>query len=212
LEELVHIGKVTSVFGVKGWVNVYSYTDPVENILDYDFWLLFSSAPPGKDQNRPDSVSQCKKVRLTDGQRHGNKVIAQLERCSSREGAAVFVQHDIYVPRSAMPLLDDAVYWVDLEGLKVVNLQGQMLGQVARLLATGANDVLVVLPETVASEIATPEIVSKQPDSKVESKKVKTGKATELLIPYVDKHYIVDVDLQAGQITVDWPLDYQHDD
>jgi 16S rRNA processing protein RimM len=38
-------------------------------------------------------------------------------------------------------------YWVDLEGLRVVTLDGVELGTVASLFATGANDVMVVQGE-----------------------------------------------------------------
>ncbi|HAU07222.1 MAG TPA: ribosome maturation factor RimM, partial [Gammaproteobacteria bacterium] len=30
------IGKINGVFGVKGWVKVFSYTEPRENILQYN--------------------------------------------------------------------------------------------------------------------------------------------------------------------------------
>ena len=34
------IGRITSVFGVKGWLKVFSYTDPKEGILNYPDWTL----------------------------------------------------------------------------------------------------------------------------------------------------------------------------
>ena len=34
------IGRITSVFGVKGWLKVYSYTDPMDGILNYRHWTL----------------------------------------------------------------------------------------------------------------------------------------------------------------------------
>ena len=37
---------------------------------------------------------------------------------------------------------------------------------------------------------------------------VKTASKEELLIPYVLDYSIIKVDLTAGQITVDWELDY----
>ncbi len=34
-EDLLVIGKIVSVHGVRGDVKVYSFTDPIDNLLDY---------------------------------------------------------------------------------------------------------------------------------------------------------------------------------
>ena len=53
---------------------------------------------------------------------------------------------DIAVYKSQLPALErGAFYWAQLEGLKVVNIQGVELGKVRNLFETGANDVMVVL-------------------------------------------------------------------
>ncbi len=68
-------------------------------------------------------------------------------------------------------------YWADLEGMQVVHRDGTELGQVAYLLETGADDVLVTEGEQ------------------------------ERLIPFVADRVILDVDFAAGVITVDWEWD-----
>jgi 16S rRNA processing protein RimM len=68
----------------------------------------------------------------------------------------------------------DEYYWTDLEGMQVVNIDGRLLGRVAYLLATGANDVLVV-----------------QGDE-------------EILVPFVAGSVIRNVDMAKGVISVDW--------
>ena len=39
-EDLIVLGKIVSVHGVKGEVKVYSFTDPIDNVLDYRNWTL----------------------------------------------------------------------------------------------------------------------------------------------------------------------------
>ena len=34
------VGKITAVYGIKGWVKIYSFTDPMENVFNYEPWLL----------------------------------------------------------------------------------------------------------------------------------------------------------------------------
>ncbi|NIV28067.1 MAG: ribosome maturation factor RimM, partial [Anaerolineae bacterium] len=34
------LGQITSVYGVQGWVKVYSYTEPRDNIFQYPNWTL----------------------------------------------------------------------------------------------------------------------------------------------------------------------------
>lgn len=184
-KSLVLVGRVSSVFGIKGWVNVYSYTDPVENILQYSTWLLspFKGDGQAKRQDMP-AAESCKQVVLTEGQRHGKKIIAQLANSGSREQAAAFIQHDIFIYRSELPELDDEVYWIDLQGLQVVNQAGETLGKIKRMMATGANDVMVVEPLQASG-----------------------GKVQDILIPYVENHYVLDVNLDQGKVLVDWELD-----
>ena len=129
---MVILGQVSGLFGVKGWLKIFSYTDPRENILQYAPWYL-----RGADGWREVSVAE--------GQRHGKAVIVRFGDCADRDGAAAWVGSEIAVRREQMPALaQDEYYWSDLEGLQVVTTAGVALGVVSHLIETGANDVLVV--------------------------------------------------------------------
>lgn len=161
----VVLGRISGVFGVKGWVRVYSYTEPREAILDYKNWLL----------NRD---GKWLSVGLEDGKPHGRAVIAKLKDTDDREAAAALLNADIAVLREDMPQTKAGeYYWADLEGLKVVDRVGRRLGKVSYLMATGANDVLVVDGDR------------------------------QNLIPFLMGDVILDVDLDNGVINVDWESD-----
>ncbi len=129
---MVVLGRIAGVFGVKGWVKVYSHTDPLENILGYSPWLLREA-------------SGWREYRLAEGKRHGKGLVARLEGFEDRDQASRLNGCDICVPRDRLPTLDDGdYYWSDLEGLRVQTLEGVDLGTVSHLFDTGANDVLVV--------------------------------------------------------------------
>ena len=146
-------------------MKVYSYTEPREAVLDYKDWLLSRDG-------------RWQRVVLAEGKRHGKAVIARLEGIEDRDAAAELTGSDIGVDRDALPAPGDGhYYWADLEGLTVVHKDGTELGRVAYLMATGANDVLVV------------------------------DGPSERLIPFVPGDVILDVDIAAGVIRVDWEWD-----
>lgn len=168
-DRLIVLGHVCGVFGVRGWLKVFSETDPPENIFHYSPWLL-----RGSGASHPPT-----EVPLISGQRHGKGLIAQLHGCCDRDRAASLVGSQILVRRSQLPRPGpDEFYWADLEGLDVQSSTGSRLGQVSRLLATGANDVLVVEGER------------------------------ERLIPFVWDQVILDIDFERGLIRVDWDPDF----
>ncbi len=131
--DLITLGSITSVYGVRGWVKVYSHTEPMEGILDYQDWILV------RDGDR-------RRVRVDRGKSHGKGMIAHLEGVDNRTQAEALAGYDITVPRSELPELPEGeYYWWQLEGLQVCNLDGVDLGQVSHLISAGsANDVLVV--------------------------------------------------------------------
>ena len=133
-EDLIVIGKIVSVHGVRGDVKVYSFTDPIDNLLDYRNWTLRRGG-------------EVKQVELVKGRLQGKILVATLKGLSDREEARTYADFEICIPRSELPpLAGDEYYWYQLQGLTVINQLGQTLGKVDHLLETGANDVLVVKP------------------------------------------------------------------
>ena len=134
---LIDVGRITSVFGIKGWVKVHSDTEPPENIASYSPWWLKTR-------------HGVKAVVVDEFQPHGKGFIAHIDGVDDRETAETLARVTISVERVQLPELDtDEYYWHQLQGLKVVSVfQGaqQLLGTVDHLLETGANDVLVVKP------------------------------------------------------------------
>jgi 16S rRNA processing protein RimM len=134
-DRIVILGKIAGTFGVKGWVKVRSYTEPVENILGYETWQV------GRDgQWQPATVEEA---RVTD-----KGVLAKLEGMESPEEARLKVGLDIGVWRSEMPPPDPGEYYLsDLEGIDAVSVSGEPLGKVDHFRTTPGGTVLVVRGE-----------------------------------------------------------------
>ena len=129
---MIVVGKVSGLFGVKGWQKIFSETAPRENILSYSPWYLKTG-------------DGWQAFELKAGKVHGKSIIAQLETCIDRDKAAELVGCQIAIHRDQLPETEkDEYYWRDLVGLKVQTTQGVALGIVKSLMETGANDVLVV--------------------------------------------------------------------
>lgn len=131
-EQPIVLGRISGVFGVRGWVRIFSYTDPREALLEYENWLLGHEG-------------DWQPVKVAEGQRHGKTVVARIDQCDDRDQAATLIGAEIAVSRDALPETEDGhYYWHDLEGLRVVRRDGSDLGTVAYLMETGAHDVMVV--------------------------------------------------------------------
>lgn len=129
------LGRVTSVFGVKGWFKIYSFTDPIDNIFSYPHWTLRQGG-----QRIP--------VKLAEGKRHGKGLVARLDGVDDRDQAAGYCGFDILVGAEELPDLPEGeYYWYQLQGLRVETPEGRRLGTVHHLMETGSNDVLVIRPD-----------------------------------------------------------------
>ena len=166
-EKWVLVGKIVGVSGVRGEIKLESYTEPRTRIFSYQPWRLSSGS--GERE-----ISGCR------GREQGKGVVATLPGIEDRDAAVPLVGTEIWVRRSALPRSENGeYYWADLEGLEVDTVEGAKLGRVSHLVATGANDVLVVVD----------------------------GKR-ERLIPFVLGDYVKEVDFDTGRITVDWDPDF----
>ena len=130
----IRLGNIAGSHGVQGWVKVFSYTDPIEAILDYSPWILRKG-------------DETKQLELITGRKHGKRLVAMFEGVDERNLADELLGWEIHLDRKLLPKLKKGeFYWFQLEGLKVRNKQNVVFGKVDHLLETGAKDVLVVEP------------------------------------------------------------------
>ena len=143
------VGRIAGLFGVRGWVKVYSYTRPVENILSYSPWLL----------ERDGSLVT---VQVAEGRLQGKGLVAHLQGIDDRDAAAELIGCEIGIRHEQLPALPQGeYYWWQLQGLEVWTLKGDCLGRVDHLMETGANDVIVVQGEQEHLLPHIPQVVKK---------------------------------------------------
>ncbi|MBI3771317.1 MAG: ribosome maturation factor RimM [Gammaproteobacteria bacterium] len=131
-QERVVVGKITGVFGVKGWLKVYSHTEPPENIFNYSPWMITLGGA-------------LRPIKVLEHRVHGKGMVVHLDQYDDRDLSQKLVGAEISITREQLPpAAPGEYYWADLIGLNVVTQSGVTLGRVEQLLETGANDVLVV--------------------------------------------------------------------
>ena len=152
--------------GVRGGVKVDSFTDPPDALLDYCPWILCHQGTE-------------RVVRVRALLRRG-RTAASIDGIDDRDAAAALTGAEIFVDRAQLPAPGAGeYYWVDLEGLRVANVDGVELGRVDRVFATGANDVLVV-----------------------------ANHGRERLIPFLQGDVVKSVDVDGGRMIVDWDAEF----
>lgn len=126
------VGSINGVYGIKGWVKVFSHTSPIEQILLYQPWSLHKG-------------SKQVSVEVKEGKLHGKGIIALPDGFETRNDAESLVGYEIRIDANQLPELPEGeFYWHELEGMQVVNRAGEVFGVVDRMIETGANDVMVV--------------------------------------------------------------------
>ena len=162
------LGRVSGALGLRGEVKLESWTEPRPAIFGYQPWTL------------RDARGQERQVEGVRGHEQGKHLVAKFPGVDDRTAAEALRGLEIHVPREALPPPKPGeFYWADLEGLRVVTVDGVDLGNVSHLFATGANDVLVAR------------------DSE-----------RERMIPFVRPQFITGIDLDARTITVDWDPEF----
>jgi 16S rRNA processing protein RimM len=89
-DDLIVMGKIFSVHGVRGEVKVYSFTDPIDNLLGYSTWTL----------RREGDVRQ---VQLVSGRSTQKDLVAKLKGLDDRDEARLLAGYEICISRSLCP-------------------------------------------------------------------------------------------------------------
>jgi 16S rRNA processing protein RimM len=134
-DDYIVVGKIGSTYGVKGWLKIISFTQPLAGILGYPLWHI-------------EDGHGWKPVKPQAGREHGKGLVVHLPGLDNPEVARLQTGKKIAIQRAQLPsIAENEYFWTDLEGLTVINHDDQVLGTVIYLMETGSNDVLVVKGE-----------------------------------------------------------------
>ena len=130
-QDSVIIGKVISTHGIQGWLSIYCFAHPPENLKDYDTFILLND--------------MLRQIYITDIKVMPKKVIIKIKDYDNITSSQNILGKDILIDNSDMPkLVEGEYYWRELEGLDAVTSEEKFLGVVDFIFNNGSNDVLAI--------------------------------------------------------------------
>lgn len=127
--DVILIGEITGVFGLKGAVKVKSLVDNPEIFKKLKRCIL----------------SDGKEMVVTGAKWHSDRWLIQFEGVTTPEDAMLLRGNKISISSTKLPpAKSDEVYWIHIEGAEVRDKDGIGVGRLVDFLETGAHDVLVI--------------------------------------------------------------------
>ena len=162
IDSHILIGRIGRPRGLKGEFFINSFSESSEAFLKYKNFFLYYD-------------SEFVSVDFEFLRKQNHKIIGKISDINSPEDAEKIKNFDLFLNKDDLPELEDGYYWHELIGMKVINLDGDVLGEVTAINNYGSNDML----------------------------EVKT-KQKKLLIPFVKNRIVFDIDTEKKVINVDW--------
>ena len=145
--EHLQIGKIVNIQGIKGEVRAIPLTDNPDRFEKLD-WLYIDKNGI-KDKYYLEGVKYLK-----------NLVVLKFKGVDSPEAAEALRDSFLLIDRKdAVKLPENSFFVCDLIGLKVMDENGHLLGELNNVLQTGSNDVYIIKSEN-GSEILLPALKS----------------------------------------------------
>ncbi|QJC33457.1 ribosome maturation factor RimM [Enterobacteriaceae endosymbiont of Donacia clavipes] len=134
LKKKIILGKFGKVYGIKGWIRLFSYT---QNKIDIFFYKnLFI-------------LDNKKKILFLNFNKYILKkksYIVQVNHFCKNEDTISFVNHKIYIFKYNLIKYKnkDEYYWNDIIGCKVINIKKIYIGIVNNIMETKIHDIIII--------------------------------------------------------------------
>ena len=146
MKQYLEIGKIVSVFGIKGEVKVEPWCDTPQLLCQFDI-LYYKSGTP---------------VKIERARVHKNQVLLKIEGVDTPEEGVKLRGRVLYMDRADVELPEGVYFQQDLIGLEVSDSgTGEVYGTITDVLQTGANDVYEITDSEKAKRYipAIPEVI-----------------------------------------------------
>lgn len=135
--KFILVGKITKPHGLRGEVKIFPFAgDPVSFVAHYSLLHLAG------DEREIRNFVSC---RMENARVQGTKVLTKLDLCSNRDEAEQFSGFFVFIRDCDLPeLTDDEFYLYELLDKPLIDIKGNLIGIVDRIIEAGTQELLVV--------------------------------------------------------------------
>lgn len=133
MSDLVEIGRLVKVYGLKGRLKAISYLESEFVLNELDEVLI-------RPEKGPDRKYKVKGV-----QPQQKTFFIELEGINDPDSAGRLVGSGIFIPADLLgELPEDEFYWHEIIGLKAITESGDYIGEVSSIIPAGGADVYII--------------------------------------------------------------------
>ncbi|HVN71269.1 MAG TPA: ribosome maturation factor RimM [Desulfomonilia bacterium] len=130
MTDLIEIARISGPHGLKGRMRILPFGDSFERFVGYSHLMIGRLGPP---------------IKLLGAEKRKGFYIISLEGFETISQVDPLKGETLYVKREQLEeTSENEYYWRDILGLKVIDTEGALYGEVVNIFSTGSNDVYVV--------------------------------------------------------------------
>ena len=130
MTDLIEIARISGPHGLKGKIKIIPFGDSFQRFLSYSHLIIGKNGSP---------------LEILSAQDRRSFYIIELAGFTNISQVEPLKGETLYIKREQLEEpVEDEYYWRDLMGLKVMDTQGAVLGEIVDIFSTGSNDVYVV--------------------------------------------------------------------
>lgn len=139
LNKKIILGKFGKIYGIKGWIRLFSYTENKKSIFLYKKLFI---------------INNIKDIFFLKFNKYKNKkkyFIVQINNFNKNEDTIKFINHEIYIFKNELTKYkkEKEYYWNDIIGCSILNNSNIFIGKVINIITTKLYDIIIIKPNNL---------------------------------------------------------------
>ncbi|CAL4322423.1 Ribosome maturation factor RimM [Buchnera aphidicola (Periphyllus testudinaceus)] len=129
--KIIIIGKIFNLYGILGWMKMFSFTEKKEKIFQYKP-LLYKNK------------KKIKNLKIKYWKNYKNYFLIKIKNKNNRNDANILKNKEIFIYSKQLKKVKNEYYWHEIINSKVFNINKKFLGKVREIICTPSNDILKI--------------------------------------------------------------------